>query len=387
MGNKKEMMLVFNIGSSSVEGALFFAQKSGVPEIIFTVKEPIILENEITTTRFLSLTMQALDIVAHKIFAAGFGTPKEIFCVLSSPWHVSQTRIINFKKNTPFLFTAKLAESLVQKEINLFEEEHSSKTINLDAPNRTIEFKNLKTTLNGYETREPINKKINELEMNIFISMGEEKVLKKIENTIGKYFNFQQIRFSSFSLASFAVVRDMNILKENFILLDVGGEMTNITMVKNNILRESSSFPLGRNFLVRGVADQLKCNLHEANSLISLFKDGHAEKSIAQKISFVLEELKGKWLKSFEESLTNLSADISIPSTIYLTTDKDLADFFCQAIKAEQFNQYTLAESKFEVIFLGSPVFHGIALFKESATREPSLTIDSIYINRFLIKI
>lgn len=382
-------MLVFNIGSSSVGGALFWTQESGVPKIIFSTTEPILLENKIDINRFLVLTMQALDVVAERIHKSGLGAPKEIFCVLSSPWHISQTRIINYQKNTPFVFTAKLAESLVQKEVSLFEEEHASKTerVGTDVPNRSIELKNIRTTLNGYETPEPLNQKTKELEMIIFISMGEEQVLKKIEETIGKHFHFSRIRFSSFALSAFTVVRDLYILQENFLLLDIGGEVTNIAMVKKNILRESASFPLGRNFLTREVASGLKCPLSEASSLISLFKDGHAETSVAEKMSLIMEKSRAEWLKSFQESLANLSDDISIPSTIYLTADKDLANFFSETIKSEQFNQYTLTESKFEINFLDTQAFHGIAVFEEQAVREPSLIIDSVYISRFLNKI
>jgi hypothetical protein len=329
--------------------------------------------------------MQSLEVVAKRIHLSGKGAPEEIYCVLSSPWHVSQTRIINFKKNTPFVFTTKLAEGLVEKEIKLFEEENLIKPNYTERLNRTIELKNIRTVLNGYETTEPLNKKVKELEMTIFISMGEEKVLKKMEDIISKYFHFNQIRFSSFTLASFVVVRDIYGEQENFLLLDIGGEVTNISMVKKNILRESISFPLGCNFLQREVTSNLGCSLNEADSLISLFTDGHAEAAVAQKLAGIMDQLKTKWLKSLQESLANLSHDISIPSTIYMTTDKDLANLFCQTIKTDQFNQYTLTESKFEIIYLSAELLHGIALFEESAIREPSLVIDSVYINRLLI--
>jgi hypothetical protein len=383
--DKNKLMLVFDIGSSNVSGALFWAQESGTPKIIFSATEAIKLEEKVDTDRFLLLTTQALGVVVNKIYKSGMGIPEEFFCVLSSPWHVSQTRIISLKKNTPFIFTAKLAEDLIKKEIGFFEEAHSSKTINIDAPNRTIELKNIKTILNGYETSDPLNKKIKELEMIVFISMGEEKVLKNIEDTIRKCFHFNQIRFSSFVLSSFTVVRDMHIQKENFLLLDIGGEVTSISMVKKNILKESITFPLGSNFLTRGVASDLGCSLNEAGSLISLLKDGHAEDRAVEKLSVSIEQLRKNWLKSFQESLANLSNDISIPATIYMTTAKNLSDFFCQTIKAEQFNQYTLTESKFEINFLDTPIFHGLAVFEDGVTREPNLIIDSIYINRFLI--
>ena len=139
-------------------------------------------------------------------------------------------------------------------------------------------------------------------------------------------------------MAFFTTVRDVYKQQENFLLVDIGGEVTDIFMTKKNILRESISFPLGRNFLTRGVAFELGCSLNEANSLISLYKDGHAEKSVTKKLALIIKKLQTKWLEKFQESLANLSHDISIPSTIYIAIDKDLADFFgylpsCPALK------------------------------------------------------
>lgn len=384
---KDELMLVFNIGSSSVGGALFLIQKSGIPKIILSIQEPIPISKKIDINKFLFLTIQSLDIVVNKIYSAGQGAPSKIFCVLSSPLYVSQTRIINLKKNTPFVFTEKLADSLIQKEIKLFEEEHLAKYTNVGNSVRVIELKNIKTMLNGYETSKPLNQKIKELEMAVFISMGGEQVLKRIEVTIGKYFHFSLIKFSSFAMACFTVVRDLYIKQEDFLLIDIGGEVTDISMVKKNILRESVSFPLGRNFLTRGIASGLECSLGEASSYITLFKNEHAEETLNKKLEPIMDQLKKEWLEKFQESLANLSNDISIPATIYIATDKDLADFFSETIKTEQFNQYTLTESKFEVIFLNTELLHGVAVFKDDIVREPFIVMDAIYINRFLTKI
>lgn len=383
---KNELILVFNIGSSFVDGAFFEAQNSGIPKIIFSVQELIKIEKKVDIDYFLLSTIKSLEIVVNKIYKAGIGAPSQIFCVLSSPWYVSQTRIIDFKKNAPFMFTSKLADELIKKEIKLFEEEHTLKYSSPDNKFRVIELKNIKMMLNGYEMSESLNKKIKEFEMTIFISISAEQVLKKIEDTIGKYFHFKQIKFSSFILSFFTIARDMNLKQENFLLVDINGEVTDIFMVKKNTLRESISFPLGCNFLTRGVATELGCTLSEADSFISLFKDGHAEESMTEKIALILHKLKTEWLKKFQDSLVNLSNDISIPSTIYIVVDKDLADFFSETIKNEQISQYTLTESKFEIVFINAEFLHKIAIFQEKIC-EPFLIIDSIFINRFLIKI
>lgn len=383
---KDELILVFNIGSSSVCGALFLAQSSGIPKIVFSAREPVVIEETIDIDRFLSSTIKSLEVVTEKIYKAGFGAPFRTFCVLSSPWHASQTRTVSLKKNTPFIFSSKLADDLVKKEIKIFEEENLKKYSEVGNAVRVIELKNIKIVLNGYETSQPLNQKTKELEMSIFISISGEQILKRIENTIGKHFHFKQITFSSFVMTTFMVVRDLLAKQENFLLIDIGGEVTDISMIKNNILRESISFPYGRNFLTRGVASGFDSTLDEANSMISLFKDGHAEESVAKKLEVKINQLKAEWLKNFQDSLANLSNDISIPATIYIALDKDLADFFAETIKTEQFSQYTLTESKFDVIFLDTKIMHGIATFEENVIREPFLIIDSIYINRFLTK-
>lgn len=381
---KNELALVFNIGSSSVGGALFWMQKSGIPKIVISLSEPITLQETLDIDKFLSSTIKSLEIVVSKIYRAGIGKPEAIFCVLSSPWHISQTRVIRLEKNMPFIFTVKLANSLIQKEIALFEEEYLAKYLHPDSPVRLIEFKNIKTMLNGYETLNPLNQKTKELEMTIFISISSEQILKKVEETTREYFYFKNIKFSSSVLSSFAVARDMYINQKNFLLIDIGGEITDISMIKKNILYESISFPLGRNFIIRGVASILACSLSEAQSYISLLQDGHATEFVTKKLKPVISKFQLEWLYEFQKSLANLSNDISVPATIYLVVDKDLVDFFRQTIETEQFNQYTLTESKFKVIFLGAEVFHGMAVFENNIIRDSSLIIDSIYINRFL---
>jgi hypothetical protein len=214
--------------------------------------------------------------------------------------------------------------------------------------------------------------------------MSGEKVLNKIKEAIGTHFNYEGIKFSSFAMASFTVARDIFSNHEDFLLIDIGGEVTDISMVKKEVLRESTSFPMGPNFMIRGVAKELNCSMTEAKSLISLYKDGHAEGATEYKLESVIGKLRLGWLKNFQESLISLSSDISIPSTIFVNVDQDLAGFFSDTIKSEQLNQYTITDSKFKVIFLGTEVLHNVAIFDKDVTRDPFLIIEAVYINRFL---
>jgi hypothetical protein len=321
--------------------------------------------------------------VAGKICLAGLGAPDKIFCVLMSPWYASQTRTINFEKNTPFVFTSKLADSLIQKEIKFFEEEQMAYMQDKNDIG-LIDLKNMKVVLDGSVISEPLNRKIKGLEMSLFISMSSKLVLKKIEETISRHFHCKNLKYSSFVVASFSVARDMFAHQDNFLLVDIGGEVTDISVVKKDILCDSISFPMGNNYMVRGISSALGCTIDEAKSYLSLYKDKHMIESIGKKFEPIISKLKTDWLKKFQESLAGLTNGLPVSSNIFLTMDKNLADFFSEIIKSKQFNQYSLTESKFKIVFLSAQTLHGLATFGENTIRDPFLTIESVYINRFL---
>ncbi len=383
---REELVLVFDIGSSSVGAAFFYSTSSGIPKIVFSVRQPLPLESRVDFERFFATTARALDIVSDAAFKASVGKPEKIFCVLSSSWYVSQTRVATMEKINPFVFTSKLADDLLKKELYLFQESYM-KGHGGERQFREIEIKSIKTTLNGYEVTNPINQKAKEVQMNIFVSMSEERVLQAFEASIGRHFPHHAIKFTSFVMASFVAVRDMFVHQDNFLLIDIGGEVTDITMVKNNILRESLSYPMGRNFILRGIAQHLSTSIEEATTMFSLYKDGHGAKEVITKIEPAIKRVKGEWLSSFQASLANLSSDISIPSAIFMASESLFAEFFSDVIRNEQFNQYTLTQSKFQIIPLSAETLHGAASFEESVTRDSFLILESIYINRILNKI
>lgn len=379
-----EIAAVFDIGSSSVGGAVFALQESGAPKVLFSVREPIPLDAEFEYEKFLASTMKVLDEVMQKTAASGAGAPRRIHCVLGSPWFSSETRVVKLAKDEPFVFNAKLADSLIQKETEAFEEAQKAKREEAGAAVRPIEFKSMRTVLNGYPSANPLGQRAKTLEMTIFIAVTPEDIAARIEEMEFKYFHSRSAKFTSFTMAAFAVARDMFVHQDNFLLVDLGGEVTDISMIKKDTLEVSASFPLGTNFIIRGLSRAMKCGLDEARSLVSLYKDGHAALATEKTLEPAVGALKAEWLRHFQESLATLSNDISIPATIFITIERDMAGFFSEIIKTEQFNQYTLTESKFRVIFLGPEALHGIAEFAEDAARDPFVIIESIYINRFL---
>lgn len=381
---KEVLTLAFDIGSASVGGVLFYAEKNKIPKILYSVRRQFPLIEQVDFQKLLSMVVTTLNTITVDVMKSGLGNPERIVCVLSSSWYISQTRTIHLEKNTPFVFNSKIAENLVEKEIAMFEEEYISKYAESGGKFQPLEVKTIKTMLNGYETSNPMGQKIKDLEMTIFVSLGIEQVLNQIRGALNTHFPHTEIKFSTFTMVTFAVVRDMYVHQDNFLLIDIAGEVTDIAMVKNNILRESVSFPMGRNFVIRNLATEFGYTLDEAKSCLSLYKDGHSSEGSLSKIEPAMKKMRIEWLNKFQTSLANLSNDISIPATIFLAVDKEYATFFSDIIKTEQFNQYTLTASKFQIILLDAKALHGSASFKDEVTRDQFLILEAIYINRFL---
>lgn len=203
---KNKTVLVFDVNSSRVAGAMLHVKESEIPEILASVHEPIVVEENFDVQNFLTLMIGALSKVSEKIFREKVGAPDEVYCVLSSPWYASQGRVIRLEKDTPFVFDAKLATDLIKKEASTFKAEYFAKSSEKRTRVIPIELKNIKTVLNGYETAHPLNQKVKDLEMSVFVSMAEEKVLNKIESTISKNFSFEKIKYFSSLMATSGLV-------------------------------------------------------------------------------------------------------------------------------------------------------------------------------------
>ncbi|MES2416098.1 MAG: hypothetical protein V4504_00125 [Patescibacteria group bacterium] len=380
---KTELIALFDVGSSSVGGALVLKDGKNIPTFIFSIREPIHLTENFVFDRFFNATLQSLEKVAKQINLSGLGAVTKIYCTFSSPWYASQTRNIQLEKNISFTFTSKIAEHLNKKEYLLFEEENIKKFENGLSDARIIESKNMSVALNGYRVQNPIGIKTKKVEMSLFVSMSNQHILTKIEESIGRHLHFKNIKFSSFIFSFFTTLRDLFNTYEDFLCIDIGGEITEIGLVKKDVLVESVSFPYGKNFILRNLSKKLGYDIDHTKSLFALYIEGHLERKMTEKIIKELHSITNEWLKQFGASLNLLSNHMLLPHTLFFSTDEDMIQYFTEVMQKEETHQYTKTISKFKIIPIDTKILHGNAHFSEAVSRDSALIMQSIYINRY----
>ncbi len=380
---KEKSVIILDIGSASIGGAIVLIKKNSPPVVLYSVRKQIKMKDDVNFSRFLSLMSDTLESVLSELSKVSKVSTKRTFCILSSPWYTSMTHFIKIEKKIPFIVTHKMIDTLIDKEVSVISSDIVKGKKIVGGVPRVIDVQNIQTKLNGYETGNPYNKKTKLVEVTLFVSIGSEKTIKLIEDKVLRIFH-NNIEFSSFSLASFVAIRDI-FNESNFLSIDITGEVTDVSMVKNNVLIKNTAFPLGRNFLIRRIASGFNTTVEEASSLFSMFNAGKNDPLTSDKLNKILTEAKKEWIASFAEVLHLFSRDFSIPYSVFITADNDVQEWFKSAINEENFGQFTLVNNEFEIKILNEKLMSKFCSIKsDDISKDPFIMLEAMFTERII---
>jgi hypothetical protein len=390
--NKKETVLILDIGSGSVAGSIVEFIIGEAPKIIYVKRVPVKLIKSLSGHRFKKEMLKSLGIVLKDLNKNGLtyleksprDNIKKVYCSLASPWFVSETKTVNIKKDKPFLITEKFISDFLAKEEKDFENSNLSKHgSGRSSHSEVIERKLIDIKLNGYKTEEPLGKKVSQFDVSILFSMSQEDILNSIEETVSRYFYIEDFNFNSFTLVSFSAIRDMYKSVKSFLFLDITAEVTDVSLVKNGNILETMSFPLGKNSVIREISKKLKTTPEEAHSSFRLLFSGSLGKTKIDILTKALDKLKENWSKEFQETLIHLSDNISlVPNTVFFTSDDDISSWYGDIIKSEEFIQFSMTENPFTVSFINRLSLGAYVSFRSKAEKDTFIALESVFFNR-----
>ncbi|MFA5841661.1 MAG: hypothetical protein WC835_01700 [Candidatus Paceibacterota bacterium] len=308
----QKSFLVFDVGNGSVGGALVLKNEDGNLKIISSCRADIPTGEQVDFDNLFKSTLQAIDDISPSLTKTALSGTAPVFVILASPWYVSQTKIVSIKNERILTLNRDLRDEIISKEISDFEESLANGNIKtaIGSPIKNkekneldiIESQIIHSTLNGYETSKPVDKKAAEAVLSLYLSVSQKNITSGITQKLYTHFPHSKISFHSFPLAYFDAIRDIFPDKNDFLLLDVSGEITDVSLVRKGVLLETVSFPMGRNFILRRVASGLKRTVPEGLSLISMFLSGAIDAETRNKIYRIMSTLKKEWLAEFQKT-------------------------------------------------------------------------------------
>ena len=368
----KNTVAIFDIGSGSVGCAIVElpSNESELPTIIKSSYRDIASSNDNDFDLLFKNMLRALESASSSLNKNNTSVIKEVYCFLASPWYISENRVIKIEREHPFTFTKRFADDLLQKEIFNLSESYKKKYGEEDAPS-VVDNLIMGVSLDGVLIDDPIGKNCKNANINILASLSPKFFLNEIRTSISKSFHHIPINFSSFVASSYVAVRDRYISPNSYLLVDVGNEVTDVSIVTDGILNYSVSFPQGKKTFLRSISKYKNIELRDSQELFNLYTTDNLSLPLKTKVEPLFKSIENNWIKSFNKCLSNLPPDLIIPRSVFLTADVDIKKWIYQIITNQKFN----------VLTLDGPIFLDMCNVKNT-TCDPFLMIEAIYITR-----
>lgn len=378
---KNKVGIVIDFGGSSVGGILFEIKEGEKMRMLVSFRKPVNFLFDADFNASLRCATDSLRFVAKELKMFYPGKVDFIVCVFSSPWFISKTKIITVTMEKPFEVKSEFFNNLIEEEEKKFNKEEK-------ANSQFIEHTVMKAELNGYSVKNPIGKVASSVKSSIYVSAGVKKAMDVVEKEVEKSFNIASLSFATFPLVAFKVLDDIINEKEGFLMIDIGGEITEISIIRNGALERTVSFPAGHNLLLRKISAGMNTFFGEAMSVLKSYLRGHLAVDDLDKATLAVNDSVKEWISAVKNSLSEISAESLLPQKALLIGDNLICKPFYSSLNGEYFSKFTVARKPFVVKKIEQAWLKQYLDMSDSFHCENNATfeIEAVYAGVFKIK-
>lgn len=172
-------------------------------------------------------------------------------------------------------------------------------------------------SIDGYRVLNPLNFKGSRLKISISISY----VISPDFDIINDIADQLKLKLLKIAYGPYAVIKALGAegaLGFNAILIDTGGNITDVVLVKNGNIQRAEMFILGGHLFTKRLANCLRISEEEAEEVKIRYSKNRLREDDAKRIEKILEEDVGLWLSGVEIVLQEFSSKELLPHRILL---------------------------------------------------------------------
>jgi hypothetical protein len=391
--NISHFSIIFDIGSSTVGGALVIFAENTDPCVLYTKRIKMAYQQELNFSRFLEGMVVTLSLVVDDIVKNGYellnkvgshpSRVQDIFCVFSSPWYISQTKTIILNEDKPYIVTQHFIDDLIKRSVEQFKtSEKAKESIQIENNAEIIEQRIVEIKLNGYETSNPYGKLASKVELSFYTSMISKDVKSKVSKVITESLHERSIQYHSFALSMYSAIRDSQPDVSDYLIFDFGGEVTDVSIVRVGILVQVVSIPFGSNLLVRKLVSMLNTVPEEVVSKLTLYLKNELHESKSAMFEKALLDIETEWNKLTGGILKGLSTESPLPQRIFHTMSDDLSKLFVIFMKKDNFRAEAMVSEKFNLTALESESLNLFCTFAPQSNRDLFLGMEAVFFEK-----
>ncbi|MBL7045549.1 MAG: hypothetical protein ISR99_00755 [Parcubacteria group bacterium] len=384
---KPPSIALFDIGSGSVGAAVAKFDHSGRPTIVYSTRRALPVLEELSVDRLLSHTLNAIRSVGHDVVMSGYyadGTtePLGVLCTASSPWSAIEP-ITVASEGVEKEITDDLLEDLTERGrqsiIEALQGRDDGAGMNL------VEEVTVRTRFDGVEPVGVQPKRAQKVDVSLLQGFISKRFHEKAEAALEEVFGATPVVIQTSMLPLFLVARDVYHGAEDFLLVDISGEVTDVVLVNGGMVSGSASFPIGKNSVVRSAASVGGVVTTDSLSNLRLRVKGRDSRVPSMQRIQQLQSAR-EWGTAFNEVCSNLGIIDVLPNTVVIHADSDMVDWFASQISSSRFAPLTRSKADLVSRYIAEDVPGRLCDFEGgNMGRDPGLAIIALYYQRRLL--
>lgn len=342
--NKPQYGAIFEIGSGSVLVAIIESRSQDThPHIIWAKRETSRSKythtEEGATKDIITALMNAallLDSEGRKVLKSHQSKAKitHLQVSIAAPWSYTVTKKITYKSKEPFTLTKEKIKSLVNTAYKKLDEEVERHEKIHDLGLEIISTDTYELFLNGYSTKNPENKTTTSVNLNYVSSVSQEYLVEKIKDINGRILPRVKSKLYSFMLIFHKIMREQLPHQNEYCLVDITNNATEIGIVREGVLQYCTHIPIGAHSLVYLLSNDLKLPFDEVLGYIR----APEKTAFWQNLSGSQKENVDKILLGYQKALADLFREtgdgLTIPKLILVHSNHLTEQFFDDQLEA-----------------------------------------------------
>lgn len=301
--SSREHDLIFCVGSDRVSGAVAEFRVGTKPRITHAYESRFPIKDAATGNALLSTAMTALHKTAGELTKSGKKQIGVACVILASPWFSSFSQSFCVEKDEEVVVSEKFLDELADRQVNATVKKNARNNLTI------IEKAISDIKLNGYRTSVPYLKSAKTVEISVYASSAPMEMQQRIESEIYKVIHPASVVFHTLPFFAWNTVARLLSPNDDFFLIDVGGEISDVLISRRGAISTLASFPVGTNHLVRKIATHFETSPALAESIINLCANGAAETGLKDKTESLITAFGEEWTAGFRNILRETETD------------------------------------------------------------------------------
>ena len=222
-----------------------------------------------------------------------------------------------------------------------------------------IEKSIVHTKINGYSVVDIMNKRTRSLEAYVYVSAISKLVDDAVMGVISKntHLGREDVMIHSFPLVLFSSIRDFSSSDANFLIINISSEVTDIVLVRDQIIESTTSFSFGKNTIIRELSKQFKVSLEIAESQLSMYLSEKTDASVSNSMQNILVELEKEWSTHLTSALLVVSPNSNYPKKTFLFVKKNISPIFLKLLESGSEGSIPTFRKNIQIIEIDESIF------------------------------